>query len=154
VVHQFQLDDETVEHAHPVQPIVVDPDVSVREVFEQFRRFGRGCLLVCRDEVLEGIFTERDALKLMSSGADLDIPIKQVMTAPVVTLRSDDTVADAIQCMSLGGYRRLPIVDERLCPIGVLETTGILHYLVEHFPRTIYNLPPSDRLVMQHREGA
>ena len=57
--------------------------------------------------------------------------------------------------MEEGGYRHLPVVvDDR--PVGILSVKRIVHYLVEHFPATVYNLPP-DAPTLNHppkREGA
>jgi len=65
-----------------------------------------------------------------------------------------DTVADAIRTMSQGGYRRVPVVDELGRPLGVIKVAHIVHYLVDFFPQTVYNLPPDPDAVMQQREGA
>ena len=56
--------------------------------------------------------------------------------------------------MAHGGYRRLPIVDDQGRPTGIIKVEGIMHYLVEHFPSTVYNLPPNPSVVQQEREGA
>jgi branched-chain amino acid transport system substrate-binding protein len=48
----------------------------------------------------------------------------------------------------------LPIVDELGRPTGILTVQGIMHYLVEHFPAAIYNLPPVPHHSFQQREGA
>ena len=45
--------------------------------------------------------------------------------------------------MAEGGYRHLPIVDDAGQPKGVVAVHGIVHYLVDHFPETVYNLPPN-----------
>ena len=46
-----------------------------------------------------------------------------------------------------------PIIDRLGRPLGILEVSGIVHYLVQHFPKTIYNLPPVAHPVMHDREG-
>jgi CBS domain-containing protein len=56
--------------------------------------------------------------------------------------------------MQEGGYRHLPVVNEVGRPVGVLSVKQIVHYLVEHFPTTIYNLPPDPTVIPQEREGA
>jgi CBS domain-containing protein len=71
-----------------------------------------------------------------------------------VTILSSDTVGVAIAKMSSGGYRRLPLVDEENRPVGMLKVSGILRFLVEHFPKMVYTLPPSPHHRMQQREGA
>ena len=80
--------------------------------------------------------------------------VEQVMTREPQTLSSDNTVGKAISKMSFGGYRRLPIVDNEGHPQGILKVSSILHYLVEHFPEVVYNLPPKPHHNTQEREGA
>ena len=69
-------------------------------------------------------------------------------------MTENDNVGTAIRKMSLGGHRRLPIVDDQGRAVGLVKVSGILHYLVEHFPQTIYNLPPKPHPTTQEREGA
>ena len=151
---QLRLDAESVEHAFPSDSLTVDPHTTVREVFLLLKDSNAGHVLVGQTDQIQGIFTERDALKLMAGGADLQIPVADVMSRDPVTLHIDDTVGKAITSMSHGGYRRLPIVDEASTPRGVLKSSGILHYLVQHFPAVIYNLPPQPHHKTQEREGA
>jgi CBS domain-containing protein len=101
-----------------------------------------------------GIFTERDAVRLLAGSADLEVPIEQVMVREVVTLAQRDTVAKAIAMMWEGGYRRLPILDEAGRPVGMLGVAGILHFMVEHFPDVVYTLPPQPHAASQERDGA
>lgn len=150
----LSLKTETVEAAYPSQPLAVEPETLVSDVFALLKTEKTGSVLVCRDGVLVGIFTERDALKLMASGADLNVPVQNVMVSDPVTVRSDETAAAAIRKMSQGGYRRLPMVDDSGRPLGVTGVSGIVHFLVEHFPGAVYNLPPEPDPKMQEREGA
>lgn len=154
--NRFHLDllTEPAQRAHAAPPVCVEPESTVRSVMEQLGRNNRGAVLICRDGVLVGIFTERDALRLMASGADLDVPMERVMTREPATLHKSDSMATAIARMSKGGYRRMPIVDEQGRPQGVVKVSGILHYLVEHFPSVIYTLPPEPDTRPQEREGA
>ena len=78
----------------------------------------------------------------MASGADLSAPVRTVMSSPPAAVASDATVGKAIRMMAEGAYRHLPIVDKNQKPTGVLAVHGIVHYLVDHFPETVYNLPP------------
>ena len=50
--------------------------------------------------------------------------------------------------------RHLPVVEESGKPLGVLSARGVVDYLVEHFPSTIYCLPPDPDVVPLQREGA
>jgi CBS domain-containing protein len=113
-----------------------------------------GAAMICLSGKLQGIFTERDALRLLSDGADLNVPVATVMIKNPVTLRPTDTVAHAIGLMSAGGFRRLPIVDADGRLSGVLKVSGILRHLVEHFPKIVYTLPPEPHHKTETREGA
>jgi CBS domain-containing protein len=113
-----------------------------------------GAVLICEGSKLVGIFTERDALKLMARGADLSTPVRDIMSNSPATIASSATVGEAIRKMSEGNYRHLPIVDSDHKPTGVLAVHGIVHYLVDHFPETVYNLPPDPNSRPREREGA
>ncbi len=152
-LHQ-SLNAESVQAAHLDEPIMVAPETPLSDVLVLLKTNETGTLLVCRRGVLEGIFTERDALKLMAQSADLSVPVGQVMIGEPVTLRSGDSVAKAIHLMAQGGYRRLPIVDDQHRPIGVADVKGLVHFIVQHFPETVYNLPPHPDAVVHQREGA
>lgn len=110
--------------------------------------------MVCEDQRLLGVFTERDALRLLADGANLDVPVAEKMIQNPITVRKTDTVARAISLMSVGGFRRLPIIDEAGRIEGVLKVSALLHYLVEHFPKVIYTLPPEPHYKPAAREGA
>jgi CBS domain-containing protein len=147
------LNTESVQHADPLSPLCVDPETPVREVLVLLKQRRRGELLVCRSGKLVGIFTERDFLRLMARRQDLDVSIEQVMTPDPLTVRAEDTVGQAVSSMSANGYRRLPIVDPEGRPTGVVNIAGIVHWLVQHFPQAVYNLPPVPNPTTQEREG-
>jgi CBS domain-containing protein len=128
--------------------------MSVRDVLVLMRQHNTGCILICDDEKVVGIFTQRDVLRLLATEANLATPVEEVMAKDPTCLHEADTVATAIRTMAQGGYRHLPVVDDAGRPLGLLKVRGIVHFLVEHFPNAIYNLPPEPRLVAQDREGA
>ena len=147
------LHSETVRQAGPFPPVCVQPDVPVRSALACLRDMGRGAVLVCRDGLLVGIFTERDALRLLASGGNLDSPIETLMTRNPVTVRETDSVGTAIGKMSINRYRRVPVVDSEGRPTGLLDVSGVIHWLVDHFPSAVYNLPPVAKPGMLQREG-
>ena len=151
---QLNLDLETVDHCHPDEPLCLAPGDTAREALKQMMKQNRGALLVCHAGAVVGIFTERDALRMMAGGESFDVRLEKVMTADPIVLHARDKVGKAISMMAQGGYRRLPIVDANGRPTGVVKVEGIMHYLVEHFPLVIYNLPPEPHQITQQREGA
>jgi CBS domain-containing protein len=143
-----------VASAYPDQPLAAATSDSVGQVMQLLRAQRMGAMLICDGPKLVGIFTERDALKLMASGADFTAPVSQVMSSPPASVPSNATVGEAIRVMAEGAFRHLPIVEPDGTPAGVIAVHGIVHYLVEHFPATIYNLPPEPNATPKAREGA
>jgi len=145
---------DTVDDCPLVEPVCVAPTSTARDALEKMKEQNSAAVLVCESQKIVGIFTERDALAMMASQANFDRPIEEVMTRDPVVLHSKDTVGKAISAMTRGGYRRLPIVDTDGKPSGLIKIESILHYIAEHFPKLVYNLPPEPHHSTREREGA
>jgi predicted transcriptional regulator len=154
VDYQVDFATDTVDDCHLVEPVCVAPSSTVRDALATMKERNSAAVLVCLGQKVVGIFTERDALAMMASQGNFDRPIDEVMTRDPVVLRCDDTVAKAISAMTRGGYRRLPIVDGEGKPTGLIKIESILHYIAEHFPKLVYNLPPEPHHSTREREGA
>lgn len=138
-------------------PIGLRRDASVRQAVERMNEAGIGCVLVTEGDRLVGIFTERDVLtKATVSGIDVDAtPVGELMTQEPECLTLDDGIAYALNKMSVGGFRHVPLVDHLGRPAGVVSMRSIVDYLVDLFPRAVLNLPPSPTLsIPRTREGA
>jgi CBS domain-containing protein len=146
---------DSVSRLNPSPPRHVGPEQTVAEAVSLMRYEKIGCLLVCQDGRLLGLFTERDLMqRVMAEGKPFSLPVEEFMTPDPVVVHPKDPVGLAIRRMEEGGYRHLPVVNDKGQPVGLLSVKRIVHYLVEHFPSTIYNLPPDPRVVPQEREGA
>jgi CBS domain-containing protein len=154
----LSLSTDAVTQAYPDEPLAVSVEATVGEVVALMKAQKCSCALVCDtsdcEGQIEGIFTERDALKWMASGRSPQQNIREAMTAKPTVLNAKSTVGTAISAMSVGGFRHLPIVDDQGVPQGVAAVRGIVHYLVDHFPQTIYTLPPEPGKTYSAREGA
>ena len=69
---------------------------------------------------LVGIFTGRDAVRVMAEGKDLATPLRQVMTKKPHCLPPRHTAIHALRLMRDGGFRHVPVVDEGVL-IGVVS---------------------------------
>jgi CBS domain-containing protein len=137
------------------KPVTVDLNQSVQEALSvmQAKRFG--CVLVTAGSTLAGILTERDIVgKALGKGRDLKaVPVKELMTADPVTLQQDDSVAFVLNAMHVGGYRHVPIVDDKNRPLAVVSVKDIIGFIVDHFPEEILNLPPKPIRKTEHLDG-
>ena len=86
------------------------PEASVLEVAQLLTQRGVGACLVIEDGRLAGIFTERDLLHLVATGADVrDRPVAGVMTRDVTMAPPDAEVLWAADTMRRLGVRHLPV---------------------------------------------
>ncbi len=145
---------ESVSRLDPGAPLLVSPEQTAAQAIEAMRTGEQGCVLVCRDKSLVGIFTEKDLIRrVLAPKKPLTTPLADCMTSNPATVHPQDPISSAIRRMEEGGYRHLPVVVDGE-PVGILSVKKIVHYLAEHFPGTVYNLPPDPSAVQLDREGA
>jgi signal-transduction protein with cAMP-binding, CBS, and nucleotidyltransferase domain len=93
---------------------------------------------------LVGIVTERDLLRKIL-GRDVraqELPVTEIMTPDPETLQLDDQVAFVMHAMHVGGFRHVPIVDERDRPLHVISIRDVLAFVLDQFPNRVVNVPP------------
>src|SRR5476651_1537676 len=85
------LKSETVSRLHPTQPWLVQAAQPVADAVKLMREKKVGCVLVCEQRLIVGIFTERDLLRrVLSPGKGLDLPMQDCMTPEPVTVHPKD----------------------------------------------------------------
>ncbi len=103
---------------------------AIREMLE--KRTGAAAVLD-DNRVVAGIFTERDVLRKLSldSRAAADIPVREVMTTPVVLATKEISPAEALHVMVEAHHRHLPIVDENGRLLGMLSMRHVLQAKID-----------------------
>lgn len=146
---------DSVARLQPSSPWSLEANRPVSEAVELMRKEKSGCLLITDGGRLVGIFSERDLLtRVLAPGRALDTPLANCMTPNPVTVHPKDSVRTAMQRMEKGGYRHLPVVDDENRPVGLLSAGRVVHYLAEHFPGIVYNLPPDPTQYPDSADGA
>jgi len=96
-----------------------------------------------RPRRLVGLFSERDLLtRTLSVRGYGRLAVSKVMTRDPQALRPKDSCAYALNKMSVGRFRHIPLVDENHVPVGMLSIRDVIDFLVELIPEEINNLPP------------
>jgi len=138
-------------------PSCVSQSTSLRQAIDRMAAEKIGCVLVVDGDRLVGVFTERDVLtKVVDRPLDLErIPVEQLMTREPECLSPDEPMAYALNKMTVGGFRHVPLVDAEGRPAGLVSMRDIVEYIVDLFPRSVLTLPPSTELsISRTREGA
>ena len=96
----------------PPQPLLfVTPHETVAQCIAMMNARVVGSILIMQDDVLKGIFTERDVLRLLPVNAEmkLDQPVSDFMTKNPRTIPATTTLDEAELIMKQGRFRHLPI---------------------------------------------
>ncbi len=109
-------------------PATVSSNDSAAKAIELMRERRTGCVLVM-DAGLVGILSEVDLLFRMPTDADpSQFKVSQLMTSNPETVDADATMASALNLMSIGGYRHIPVIAEDHT-VGILSIKDLLRYL-------------------------
>ncbi len=133
--------------------VCASPAAPLAEAIAQMKKDEGGCVIICEDERIVGIFTERDLLnKVIGQDVDMSGPVRDWMSPVVETLGPEATIGDAVRVMNKKGYRNIPLVQyDRL--IGSISVFDVITYLAESYPKETMNLPPVPAQVMDTQEG-
>lgn len=100
------------------QPLVASVEDTVRKACRNMLESGAGSVLAV-DELghLKGIFTGRDAVRLLAKGGDVAaLALAEAMTRDPVTVDCEHRAIDALKAMDRGGFRHVPVLKaKRVC---------------------------------------
>lgn len=141
----------------PRSPVQLPPTASLREGIRAMNGRRTGCVCVVEDGLLVGIFTERDLLRLALEGGDdanlSQVTLAKVMTHDPETLRPEDGIALALNRMTEGGFRHIPLVDAEGRPVGIIAMRDIVRFIVSMFPDAVLNVPPDPTAIQREYGG-
>jgi CBS domain-containing protein len=148
------LASETIANAGYRQPVTVEVDARIRDVIATMREHRVGCAIVVDGAQPVGIFTERDLVKrVYAKGVALDTPVRELMTANPVVTHTEAPLYVAMAHMLRGGFRHLPVLDTQGALVGTTSIKRTVHFLADHLPEAILNLPPSPGQYPATQEG-
>jgi CBS domain-containing protein len=75
-----------------------------------------------------GIITERDIVRQIGSSElfIVQAPIRQIMSTPLVTIRPNSLIRDAIGTMRQKNISRLPVIDNKGIMVGIVTYKDLL----------------------------
>lgn len=110
------------------QVSTVVPTALISEVVDVLSERRIGAVLVLDDqEQLLGVVSERDVVRSLSANGALTLEMTagQLMTRAVQVAHPDTTVAEAMQIMTAGRFRHLPVV-ERDTLVGLVSIGDVV----------------------------
>ena len=92
---------------------------------------GLGAILVRKDDLIEGIITDRDfAIKIAVHKYSLDTPVHKVASYPLQTINSNESILVAADLMSTRKIRKLVAVDGGKV-VGIITSTDLVNQLAK-----------------------
>ena len=121
--------------------ISVDAALTINETAKMMEDAKVGAVIVMEDNVPVGIVTDRDfSVKVAAHAYQITEPVKQIMSSPLFSINSDESVRIAADLMHERKIRKLPIIDDGNV-VGIITATDIVSLLsvsVEDDMRDMY----------------
>jgi len=106
--------------------LTLDKSVSVQEAAEKMKSLKVGCVIILDNKNPVGIITERDFVtKVVAEGRPLFTEISEVMSSPLITIDSEETVWEASELMKEKQIHKLPVKENEQI-VGIVTTTDIV----------------------------
>jgi CBS domain-containing protein len=109
--------------------LTAEDNISAKSAIEILHKKHSGSIIIVNEERhCLGIFTERDALRLVAGDIPLNTKIKNVMTSNPITVFEEATFGELMALIINNKIRHLPVVDKEKCLIGLFS---LRHFLDE-----------------------
>lgn len=121
--------------------VSVDASMTINEAAKMMEDAKVGAVIVMENNTPVGIVTDRDfAVKVAAHAYQVSSPVKQIMSSPLFSINSDESVRTAADLMHDRGIRKLPVIDDENV-VGMITATDIVNLLavcVEDDMRDMY----------------
>ncbi len=112
--------------------VTATKDFSIHDCIELlFKRHIGSAVIVDELKRCIGIFTERDAIRVVAQKVPLTAPIEKVMTKHLITVNEDATFVEANRLIKLHDIRHLPVTDAQGVLVGLISVRHILYEFFE-----------------------
>jgi len=116
-----------VKHIMIEDVVTAKPNITVKDAVRTLREKHVGSIVITdNNEKCIGIFTERDAIRIIASDVPLDTPIEQVMTINVATIGIEASLEEARRLIISRGIRHLPVVVSKGELVGLFSVRKLI----------------------------
>ncbi|WP_191965556.1 diguanylate cyclase domain-containing protein [Oryzomonas sagensis] len=125
--HEYFVELRKIEQVMTTGVMTVASDAPISEALGIMAGPGISCVVVADQRMPLGIMTERDAVRLVARGVDLEaVKVGMAMSSPVLTVTIGTTVYEAAQAMKREKIRRVVVVDREGRIEGIITQSDII----------------------------
>jgi CBS domain-containing protein len=119
-----------VKHLMIEDVVTAKPKITIKEAIRTLHEKHVGSVIITDDaQKCVGIFTERDAIRIVAGDIPLDTTIDRVMTKNVATIGEEASLDEARRIIISHGIRHLPVVNSKEELVGLLSVRRFLDEL-------------------------
>ncbi len=109
--------------------VSVDSSMNVQETAKMMEDAKVGAVIVMENNTPVGIITDRDfTAKIVAHVYPITAPVKQIMSSPIFSVSSDESIRSAADLMHERGIRKLPVIDNDKV-VGIITASDIVNLL-------------------------
>jgi signal-transduction protein with cAMP-binding, CBS, and nucleotidyltransferase domain len=120
--------------------VTIDSSSTVAKATEMMRRHSTSSLIVLTGKKIEGFLSTRDVVsRVVAKGLDSHkVLVKEVMTKPVIMMRPDTPLGEAMKVMLQRKIKKLPLVEgekDKARIVGLISITDLVEFLPRIFSK-------------------
>lgn len=109
--------------------ISIDSSLTINDAAKMMEDAKVGAIIVMENNTPVGIVTDRDfTIKAVSHAYPISDSITKIMSSPLLSLCSDDSIRTASDLMHDRGIRKLPVIDNEKV-VGIITASDIVNLL-------------------------
>ena len=108
--------------------IFVNPDTTAHQVSKMMAEGGISAIFIKQEDNFIGIVTDRDfATKVAVNKLSFDVPVKNIMSSPILTVDHKDSISTAAKLMGSKKIRKLGVTENGKI-VGILRAIDFVKY--------------------------
>jgi len=105
--------------------VSIDENENVQDAALQMVKSNIGCVIITRDGIPFGIFTESDFVRIAAKGNPLFTCLSEVVSTPLVVISPEETLWGAAEIMRKKDIHKLPIQDKNKI-VGIITASDLM----------------------------
>lgn len=127
------MEEETIKDYMKTEVISVSKDTKLVDIAKIMTEKNIGSIIVVDENKPVGIITERDIVRAIGKGKDLNTRAEEIMTKSLITIREDSPITGALALMRQFNIRHLPVIDDKGNLKGILSIRDIARAVDDMF---------------------